>query len=217
MSAWPLVQDGLRGWLVAPRAHRRGDRAAVEGLFVGLTVVGLAMETARLVAPRLGRRSPDRASVGNGGSQPDGERVSHGACVAVGCVDSARALRLAADARPDPARRGAILARPRRCDDKAADRRRLRPTGEIADRALDETPAKHVARRPMRARLARSRAVWPEPSGAAAGAGDARRRMRAPPAAAGAPTEAAEIGVDPTTCAAPSCKARFLRSRYTRA
>ncbi len=42
--AWPLVQGGLRGWLGAPEAIVAGDRAALEGLFAGLTLVGLAME-----------------------------------------------------------------------------------------------------------------------------------------------------------------------------
>ncbi len=42
--AWPMVQGNLRRWLGDPAAIASGDRRAMEGLFAGLTLVGLAME-----------------------------------------------------------------------------------------------------------------------------------------------------------------------------
>lgn len=67
----------------------------------------------------------------------------------------------------------------------------------------------------MQARLTRLRTVWPGLS--------ARLRARLWPAArmadhlarAGAPVEAADIGVDPACLHRTILKARFLRSRYT--
>ena len=53
--AWPMVQGGLEGWLSQPDRIAAGDRDAVEGLFLGLTLVGLAMEAHGIVAPRLRR------------------------------------------------------------------------------------------------------------------------------------------------------------------
>ena len=66
--AWPHGAGQPARLAGRPGRIAAGDPAAVEGLFAGLTLVGLAMELHGIVAPRLGRRPPDRASVGNGGS-----------------------------------------------------------------------------------------------------------------------------------------------------
>ncbi|MGL4321730.1 MAG: iron-containing alcohol dehydrogenase, partial [Paracoccaceae bacterium] len=52
--AWPMVQDDLRAWLAQPDAIRAGDPTAIEGLFAGLILVGLAMEAHGTSRPASG-------------------------------------------------------------------------------------------------------------------------------------------------------------------
>ena len=103
--AWPLVQDGLRGWLSHPERIAAGDRAALEGLFAGLTVVGLAMELHGSSRPASGAdhqiahlwEMDDLQAEWRAG-QPRrlrGRRLRQ----------HARTLRLGSGAGPDPARR----------------------------------------------------------------------------------------------------------------
>jgi glycerol-1-phosphate dehydrogenase [NAD(P)+] len=140
-----------------------------------------------------------------------GERVSHGACVAVGCVTTLRLYDW-------------LLSQPRRFDPdtpaltmpmKAAEIRARFGPGEIADRAIAETEAKHVEGPALRARLQRLVDVWPILA--------PRLRARLMPAdamaqalhTAGAPSDAAQIGVSRDYLHQTILKARFLRSRYT--
>lgn len=213
--AWPMVQDGLEGWLSQPDRIAAGDRAAVEGLFLGLTLVGLAMEAHGSSRPASGADHQIAHLWEMDDLHHRGERVSHGACVAVGTMAALRMFDwlLARDlAALDPARRAAEA--PTLAAKEAEIRARFGP-GEIAERAIAETRAKHVEGAALQARLTRLAAIWP----------DLRARLRArlwTPARmadhlarAGAPVEAADIGVDPACLHRTILKARFLRSRYT--
>ncbi|MFN3577050.1 MAG: sn-glycerol-1-phosphate dehydrogenase [Tabrizicola sp.] len=213
--AWPMVQDGLAGWLSQPDRIAAGDRAAVEGLFLGLTLVGLAMEAHGSSRPASGADHQIAHLWEMDDLRHGGERVSHGACVAVGAMASLRMFDwlLTRDfAAFDPARRAAEA--PTLAAKEAEIRARFGP-GEIAERAIVETRAKHVEGRALQARLTRLRGIWPDLQ--------ARLRARLWPAArmadhlarAGAPVEAADIGVDPAYLHRTILKARFLRSRYT--
>lgn len=213
--AWPMVQGGLDGWLSQPERIAAGDPAAVEGLFLGLTLVGLAMEAHGSSRPASGADHQIAHLWEMDDLHHGGERVSHGACVAVGTMAALRVYDwlLARDLTAvDPIRRAADAP------DMATKERQIRTAfgaGEIADRAIAETAAKHVDGVALHDRLAELRAHWP-------GLRD-RLRARLWPAArmadhlarAGAPVEAADIGVDAEYLYATVLKARFLRSRYT--
>jgi glycerol-1-phosphate dehydrogenase [NAD(P)+] len=213
--AWPMVQDGLEGWLSQPDRIAAGDRAAVEGLFLGLTLVGLAMEAHGSSRPASGADHQIAHLWEMDDLRHGGERVSHGACVAVGAMAALRMFDwlLTRDlAAFDPARRAAEA--PTLAAKEAEIRARFGP-GEIAERAIVETRAKHVEGAALQARLTRLVAVWRDLQ--------ARLRARLWPAArmadhlarAGAPVEAADIGVDTAYLHRTILKARFLRSRYT--
>jgi glycerol-1-phosphate dehydrogenase [NAD(P)+] len=210
-NAWPMVQDGLAGWLSQPERIRAAEPAAIEGLFVGLTLVGLAMEAHGSSRPASGADHQIAHLWEMDDLHFAGERVSHGGCVAVGCVTTLRMYDwlLASPRQFDPNAPAVTMAA------KAAEIRAAFGSGEIADRALAETEAKHVEGTALRDRLQRLSAVWP----------DLRPRLRArlmpAPAmaralhTAGAPCEATEIGVTRDYLHATILKARFLRSRYT--
>ena len=84
--AWPMVQDGLAGWLANPERLAQGNRAALDGLFAGLTLIGLAMEAHGSSRPASGADHQIAHIWEMEDLSQNGERVSHGACVAVGCV-----------------------------------------------------------------------------------------------------------------------------------
>lgn len=213
--AWPMVQDGLAGWLSAPERIAAGDPAAIEGLFVGLTLIGLAMEAYGSSRPASGADHQIAHLWEMENLHFAGEAVSHGACVSVGTIAMLRMYDwvLTQDlSRLDVAGRVAVAPS---MQAKDAEILESFGPGEIAERASAETRAKHVESAALADRLERLRDVWPALS--------ARLRARLWPAdrmarhlaAAGAPSTAAEIGVDDARLNATILKARFLRSRYT--
>ncbi len=209
--AWPMVQTPLRGWLAAPDGIAAGDRAAIAGLFTGLTLVGLAMEAHGSSRPASGADH----QIAHLWEMEDlafaGERVSHGACVAVGCVTVLRLYDwlLAQDLTRLPD------APPVTLDAKAAAIRAAFGAGDIADRALAETARKHPGPEALAARLRRLRARWPDLAARLraqlVAAEDMARALRA----AGCPAAPADIGVGPDHLRRTVLAARFLRDRYT--
>lgn len=213
--AWPMVQGGLEAWLSRPDRIAAGDRAEVEGLFLGLTLVGLAMEAHGSSRPASGADHQIAHLWEMDDLHHKGERVSHGACVAVGTMAALRMFDwlLARDlSRLDPARRAAEA--PDLHAKEAEIRDRFGP-GEIAERAIAETRAKHVEGAALRARLATLRTAWPDLSQRLRARLWTADRMAQHLAAAGAPVEAADIGVDPAHLYRTILRARFLRNRYT--
>ena len=211
--AWPMVQDGLEGWLSQPDRIAAGDRDAVEGLFMGLTLVGLAMEAHGSSRPASGADHQIAHLWEMDDLHHQGERVSHGACVAVGTMATLRMYDwlLSRDHLTiDPARlSGASLS------EKEAEIRRLFGPGEIADRAMSETRLKFVEGADLQARLTRLREIWPALSARLRARLWTADHMAAHLSRAGAPVQGADIGVDDRYLYQSILKARFLRSRYT--
>lgn len=213
--AWPLVQGGLRGWLGAADGVAAGEPAALEGLFAGLTLVGLAMELHGSSRPASGADHQIAHLWEMDDLKFGGERVSHGACVAVGCVMSLRLFDWLL--RQDLSRLdvGAAVAAAPSLGVKIAAIHAAFGPGEIAARSVEEVRAKHVEGAVLRARLERLRDGWP------ALAERLRAQVVAPEVMvdmlhrAGAPAEAAEIGVGRDYLRRTTLNARFLRSRYT--
>lgn len=209
--AWPMVQDGLNGWLSA--AGRLGDPDAVEGLFLGLTLVGLAMEAHGSSRPASGADHQIAHLWEMDDLKFGGERVSHGACVAVGTMAALRLydwLLLQPTLAIDPARMaGTPMAA------KEAKIRALFGAGEIAERAIVETRLKHTEGDAMRARLTHLRTIWPDLAARLRARLWTANKMADHLAQAGAPNAPADIGVCGDYMVQTILKARFLRSRYT--
>lgn len=212
--AWPLVQTNLRDWLAEPAAIAAGDPAAIAGLFTGLTLVGLAMELHGSSRPASGADHQIAHLWEMDDLMQNGERVSHGACVAVGCSMTLRLYDwlLRQDlTRLDPS----YADRAPDLDAKIAAITAAFGPGEIADRAADETRAKHIDRATHRARLETLRRLWPDLRARLQAQLMPAAEMRAALHAAGAPSDAAEIGVSRDYLERTTWNARFLRSRYT--
>ena len=211
--AWPMVQGGLEGWLSQPERIAAGDRDAMEGLFLGLTLVGLAMEAHGSSRPASGADHQIAHLWEMDDLHHNGERVSHGACVAVGTMAALRMYDwlLARDHLTiDPARlSGTPMA------SKEAEIIALFGPGEIADRAISETRLKFVDGAALAARLTLLREVWPALSARLRARLWTADHMAVHLARAGAPVTGADIGVSDDYLYRSILKARFLRSRYT--
>ncbi len=213
--AWPMVQAGLRGWLGNPALIAKGDRGAIAGLFSGLTLVGLAMEAHGSSRPASGADHQIAHLWEMEDLHHAGERVSHGACVAVGCTATLRLWDwlLAQDlTRLDV---GRAVARAPSLAAKGIEIAATFGPGEIGARALDETAAKHVEGDRLRARLDLLVQVWPDLRARLQRQLMTAQAMRAALHAAGAPADEAEIGVTRAALRTSVMAARFLRSRYT--
>ena len=213
--AWPMVQDGLAGWLSAPDRIAAGDPGAVEGLFRGLVLVGLAMEAHGTSRPASGADHQIAHLWEMQDLRHRGERVSHGACVAVGAVAALRLydwLSRQDLTRIDPA---TLAAAAPSFERKAQEIAQRLGEGAIAARAREETAAKHLEGAALVGRLERLRAVWPELSRRLTGRLWPADRMVAHLHTAGAPADPAEIGLGMADLRAAVLAARFLRSRYT--
>lgn len=214
-TAWPMVQGPLRRWLSHPERIAAGDRGAIEGLFAGLTLVGLAMEAHGSSRPASGADHQIAHLWEMDDLHHAGERVSHGACVAVGCVAALGLFDwlLAQDlTRLDAA---ALAAQAPDMATKARDIAAAFGPGEIAERAVAETEAKHPDAAALRARLERLVALWPDLRARLAAHLMPVAEMRAALRAAGAPVEPEDIGIDRAYLRRTVLNARFLRSRYT--
>lgn len=214
-DVWRMVQDGLRGWLSNPSAIAKGDPAAIEGLFAGLTLIGLAMERHGSSRPASGADHQIAHLWEMDDLMQNGERVSHGACVAVGCMMTLRLYDWLL--RQDLGRLEveALVSRAPTLAEKEAGIIAAFGEGEIARRAIEETRAKHLPPDRLRDRLGRLVAAWPDLRARLARQLMPAAQMREQLHAAGAPAEAAEIGVDAAYLRRTTLNARFLRSRYT--
>lgn len=213
--AWPLVQDNLRDWLSDPHGIAKGDAGATAALFAGLTIAGLAMEFVGNSRPASGADHQVAHIWEMEKLVHDGERVSHGACVSIGCMTILRLYDwlLEQDLTSIDAE-AVVSARA----DLASEEKAIEaafPDAQIATRAKQELAGKFIDADAHRVRLAKIATIWPE----------LRNRLRAhlmPAdemhgllAAAGAPTEPEQIGVSASRHRATTLAARFIRSRYT--
>jgi glycerol-1-phosphate dehydrogenase [NAD(P)+] len=209
--AWPMVQDGLAGWLARPDRIAAGDPAEVAGLFTGLTLVGLAMEAHGSSRPASGADHQIAHLWEMEDLSQGGERVSHGACVAVGCAATLALYDwlLAQDlTRLGPVRAPGL-------DEKIALIRAAFGAGEIADRSTEETRAKHLDQPALDERLAHLRAIWPDLAPRLRARLLTAPQMQARLRAAGAPARAADIGLGTGHLRRTVANAVWLRSRYT--
>ena len=81
-----MVQDNLSAWLRHPAGVRDRDRNALDGLMRGLLMAGLAMQAHGNSRPASGSDHQFAHLWEMEELALDGQPVSHGACVGVGCV-----------------------------------------------------------------------------------------------------------------------------------
>ncbi len=213
--AWSLVQDSLRDWTGKPQALHAGDRQAIENLFEGLIMSGIAMQISHSSRPASGSEHRfshlwEMQALAHGH-----EPVWHGFKVGVGTQASAALYErvLARDlTRLD------IDALCRAWPSREEVRREVEQAHSmpmLAENAVEESLAKYIPPDQLRQRLMRIQERWPiireHLERQLMTAEHIRELLRA----AGCPTEPAEIGVSVAQLRESYTLARTIRSRYT--
>lgn len=213
--AWPLVQDHLHLCLSGPEGLPQGNPKAIRGLLIGLLLTGLAMEFHGTSRPASGADHQIAHLWEMEHHTYQGEPVSHGACVAVGCLATLALydwlLRQSFVELTQPT----VLTRYPTLQAKEQEIEQSFSHPEIIRRAKLETQAKHCEPMQLAKRLSTLHRQWSQlqirlqshliPTE------ELTRLLRS----AGAPTTAAEIGVTPEHLRRTIRSARFIRSRYT--
>lgn len=213
--AWPLVQDSLRDWTAHPDRLHRGDPQAIEHLFEGLIMAGVAMQISQSSRPASGSEHRfshlwEMQALGYG--EP---AVAHGFKVGIGTIASAALyerllLRDLSDLDID--------ALCRAWPSRAEVERTVRQSHTIpmlAENAAEESLAKYIDADQLRQRLTLLRERWPLIRERVAAQLMPADHLRGLLRAAGCPTAPADVGVDLARLKASYELARTIRSRYT--
>jgi glycerol-1-phosphate dehydrogenase [NAD(P)+] len=214
-DVWSLVQDHLRGWLSDPSGIANGTVDAVAGLFVGLTAVGFAMEFHGSSRPASGADHQIAHMWEMEGLAHKGEKVSHGAAVAVGCMAAMALFDWLLEQEIGTLDIDAVVAR---SPDLAARTKRLRldiADPRIAEKAESELAAKHAEPDLLRERLERLVSGWPGLRERLSSHLLRSAEMKALLDAAGAPALPHQIGITPEHLLRTMRAAGYIRRRYT--
>jgi glycerol-1-phosphate dehydrogenase [NAD(P)+] len=214
-AAWQLVQGPLRDALSFPDGLRQRNLIATEAFLLGLVLSGLAMQATQSSRPASGAEHLLSHLWEMTGPAEGKHPPSHGTKVGIGTVLVSMLYErlLSHDL-------AAVDVEPRvdALPSAEAVERRVRsalPTGEVADRAVVESLAKHPTPDRLRARLSLLRERWPclrrHLSGQLLSPAELRRRLHA----LGASSLPAEIGVTADRLRADLLVARQIRRRYT--
>jgi len=214
-SPFAMVQDNLAAWLASPADVRQRDRTALAGLMRGLVMSGLAMQAHGNSRPASGSDHQFAHLWEMEEVAVDGQPVSHGACVGVGCVSMIAAYEwlMQQDIEAlDPARLAA------EAPSAAALKAQIAgsfPLPFMAANAETEALAKASTPDRIARRLTILKKDW------RAIAGELHRRL--PQAATvqrwldavGGPSDAPTIGVPRDKHARDHARARLIRRRFT--
>jgi glycerol-1-phosphate dehydrogenase [NAD(P)+] len=214
-SAWATVQDLLPSWVDSPGGVAQGEPACLRRLIVGLMMSGFAMQAARSSRPASGADHQfshlwDMQHHTHAGSAP-----SHGFKVGIGTLASLglyevllrRDLdRLDVDAAvanwPSPARIEARITS-------------LLGSGELAEKATEETRAKYPTPDALRGQLVRLRDGWPALRERLTRHLLPFRNARAMLREAGCPSEPEQIGISRDRLRLSYEQAYYIRRRFT--
>ena len=213
--AWSLVQDSLRDWTGKPAELHAGDRQAIEHLFEGLILTGIAMQTSASSRPASGSEHRfshlwEMQALGHGHPA-----VPHGYKVGVGSLAAAALYErvLARDLRKLP-----IDALCARWPSRDAVERAVRAGHDIpqlAENAVDESLAKYITAEQLRERLQMIQERWPQIRERLETQLMTADQIRDLLHAAGCPTDPAEISITMAQLRESYTLARTIRARYT--
>lgn len=213
--AWSLVQDSLREWTGQPAKLHAGDRQAIEHLFEGLILTGIAMQTSASSRPASGSEHRfshlwEMQALGHGHPA-----VPHGYKVGVGSLAAAALYErvLARDLTALPI--DALCARWPARDAVERAVRAGHDIPQLAENAVAESLAKYISADQLRERLRMLETRWPHIRERLAAQLMPADQIRDLLQAAGCPTEPAEIGITMEQLRQSYTLARTIRARYT--
>jgi glycerol-1-phosphate dehydrogenase [NAD(P)+] len=161
-DVWTMVQAPLRAMIADPERFFRGDVDAIEQLFQGLVITGLAIQAAGTTRTASGSEHQFSHLWEMRGLTHEGEVVSHGKKVALGTIVSETLYdRLLSCPIEDFDVESAVSTWPSWPDME----RTIRDTHDhpmLEQKALEECGAKYVTPDELRSRLLQLKAAWPE-------------------------------------------------------
>jgi glycerol-1-phosphate dehydrogenase [NAD(P)+] len=210
-----MVQDNLDSWLGNPAGVRQRDRAALEGLMRGLLMAGLAMQAHGNSRPASGSDHQFAHLWEMEDVAVDGQPVSHGACVGVGCVSMVAAYEwlMHQDMRRiDPVRLAARTPSPAALE---AEIESSFPLAFMAANAEAEAKAKAGTPQSVERRLKTLKTNWRDISRALHRRLPQAETIQRWLAEVGGPSDAPAIGVARDKHARDYARARLIRRRFT--
>ena len=212
---YSMVQDYLASALSEHSAVGAGEPGAVRNLFRMLLLVGFAMEMHSSSRPASGADHQIAHVWEMENLTHKGSRVSHGFCVAIGCLASLQLYEWLLERDLSVIDADAVVSSAESMDGKIRRIRAIFDSAEVSDRSIAETKAKHLTESEHRDRLGRIAAAWPELTDRLSGQLIPSEQMREMLSSAGAPTSPVEIGVTGEHMRSAVWTALFIRSRYT--
>ena len=160
-DVWSMVQDPLRDMVSEPERYFSGDESAIEELFLGLVMTGLAIQVAGSTRPASGSEHQFSHLWEMRGLEHNGELVSHGMKVGMGSIVSTTLYERLLDypvASLDID--AAIVAWPS-WPDLERQIRNTHTDPMLISKALEECRAKYLTHDELRSRLTTLREQWP--------------------------------------------------------
>ena len=211
--AWPLVQGNLRLCLENPEGIRKGEPESLQSLIIGLLLTGLAMEFFGSSRPASGADHQIAHIWEMEHHQFNGQLVSHGACVSIGCLST---MALYEWLLQQPLERFAYnKSNYKTMEDKETEIQCLFREPEITRRALVETKKKHLESGQIEERIDQLKNVWPKLRNRLQNHLLPTTKLKYLLEAANAPIRAYQIGISEEHLKKTIRAARFIRSRYT--
>ena len=214
-DVWQMVQGPLRGIIADPDRFARADAEAVEQLFLGLVVTGLAIQAAGSTRCASGSEHQFSHLWEMRGLEYQGQLVSHGAKVGLGSITSAALYERLLDrdlGQLDVDR--AVGIRPS-LGEIEAEIRRTHELPSLVEKALEECRAKYVSPEVLRARLTLLRERWPHLRARLREQLLTASDLRDVLARAGCPTEPEQVGLTRDELRRSYAAAGQIRRRYT--
>ncbi len=214
-NVWSLVQDSLRDWTGRPQEVHAGDRQAIENLFEGLILSGVAMQiyhtsrTASGSEHQFSHLWEMQALAHNSAPVPHGFKVGIGSIAIAALYEQVLArdlTRLDSDA----------LCRawpPREEVERSVLQRHSIP--QLAENAVQQSLAKYITPEQLQQRLRRIQERWPSIKERLERQLMTAEHIRALLHDAGCPTKPAEVGISAAQLRETYTLARTIRSRYT--
>jgi glycerol-1-phosphate dehydrogenase [NAD(P)+] len=210
-----MVQGPLPAMIADPARYQAGDPAAIEELFLGLIMTGLAIQVSGSTRCASGSEHQFSHLWEMRGLEHEGELVSHGSKVGFGSIFSTALYeRLLAHDWTTFDVDAAVEKWPSLADMEAGILT-MDDSPTLIERALEECRAKHVDAATLHERLARLRVVWPELRERLEGQLMSAEQIREHLVAGGGPTEPHQIGLTLDQVRASYQAARRIRRRYT--
>jgi glycerol-1-phosphate dehydrogenase [NAD(P)+] len=214
-KVWSLVQDSLRDWIGKPQAVHAGDRQAIENLFEGLIMSGIAMQIYHSSRTASGSEHQCSHLWEMQALASDYPPVPHGFKVGVGSIAIAalyqRVLardltRLDIDAlcRDWPTR-----------EEVEREVRQRHDIPQLAESAAQQSLARYITPDQLRRRLLLLQRRWPMIRERLERQLMTAEQLRDLLRGAGCPTDPAEIGLSMAQLRETYTLARTIRSRYT--